>query len=77
MNLLRIARVPLVIVALLEVPTKDALGCMTDKYFRHLSIVVHFGKLNGMLSVRNLFENLAHELKGLNAYFGVEGMGRD
>lgn len=68
-------------VAPLEMTTKDAFEFMTDKHFRHLPIVDHMGKLKGMLSVRhlmrNIVENLSHELEGLNAYIGVDGVGGD
>lgn len=69
------------LVAPLEMTTGDAFEFMTDKHFRHLPIVDHVGKLKGMLSVRHLMrsivENLSHELEGLNAYIGVDGVGGD
>ncbi|NUO79846.1 CBS domain-containing protein [candidate division KSB1 bacterium] len=69
------------LIAPLEMTTGDAFEFMTDKHFRHLPIVDHMGKLQGMLSVRhlmrNIVENLSHELEGLNAYIGVDGAGGD
>ena len=64
-----------------ELTLNDAIEFMTDKHFRHLPITDHLGRLQGMLSVRhlmrNLVENLSHELEGLNAYIGVDGSGGD
>lgn len=64
-----------------ELTINDAIEFMTDKHFRHLPITDHLGRLQGMLSVRhlmrNLVENLSHELEGLNAYISVDGSGGD
>lgn len=64
-----------------EMEASDAFEFMTDKHFRHLPIVDHLGKLQGMLSVRHLMrhlvEHLSHELEGMNAYLGADAPGGD
>lgn len=64
-----------------DMQASEAFEFMTDKHFRHLPIVDHFGKLQGMLSVRHLMrhlvEHLSHELEGMNAYLGADAPGGD
>ncbi len=64
-----------------EMEASEAFEFMTDKHFRHLPVVDENGKLVGMLSVRHLMhrivEVLSHELEGLNAYIGADGIGGD
>jgi len=64
-----------------EMETSAAFEFMTDKHFRHLPVTDHFGRLQGMLSIRHLMrhlvENLSHELEGLNAYLSADGPGGD
>lgn len=68
-------------VAPLEMEASEAFEFMTNKNIRHLPIVDERGKLQGMLSIRHLMrrclENLSHELEGLNAYLGADGIGGD
>jgi CBS domain-containing protein len=68
-------------VAALEMEASEAFEFMTGKNIRHLPIVDKNGKLQGMLSIRHLMracvEKLSHELEGLNAYLGVDGIGGD
>ncbi|MCG3157375.1 MAG: Inosine-5'-monophosphate dehydrogenase [bacterium] len=69
------------LVAPQEMEASDAFEFMTDKNFRHLPLTDHFGKLQGMLSVRHLMrhivEHLSHELEGMNAYLGADAPGGD
>ncbi len=69
------------LVAPQEMEASEAFEFMTDKHFRHLPITDHFGRLQGMLSVRHLMrhvvEHLSHELEGMNAYLSVDGPGGD
>ena len=62
-----------------EMEASEAFEFMTDKHFRHLPVVDENGRLVGMLSVRHLMhrivEVLSHELEGLNAYIGADGIG--
>lgn len=64
-----------------EMEASDAFEFMTDKHFRHLPIVDHLGRMQGMLSVRHLMrhlvEHLSHELEGMNAYLGADAPGGD
>lgn len=64
-----------------EMNLRDAFEFMTDKHFRHLPLTDHLGRVQGMLSVRHLMrdlvEKLSHELEGLSAYLGVDGVGGD
>ena len=57
----------------------DALKHMLEKHIRHLPIVTDYGKLAGMLSIRNLLyekvEELTDQLDSLEAYFTADGMG--
>ena len=64
-----------------EMEASAAFEFMTDKHLRHLPITDHFGRLQGILSVRHLMrhmvENLSQELEGMNAYMSVDGPGGD
>lgn len=68
-------------VALAEMEASEAFEFMTEKNIRHLPVVDHHGKLQGMLSIRHLMrsvvEHLSHELEGLNAYLSVDSSGGD
>lgn len=68
-------------VAPLEMEASEAFEFMTNQNIRHLPIVDDKGRLQGMLSIRHLMrrclENLSHELDGMNAYLGADGIGGD
>jgi len=62
-----------------ETHPSDALRLMLDRHFRHLPIVDKEGRLLGILSIRNLLqqlvENLEDSLKTLNSYYSADGPG--
>ncbi len=62
-----------------ETTEEDALVHMVERHVRHLPIVSAEGKVNGMLSVRNLLEHrvdeLARELHSLDQYLSNDGPG--
>ncbi len=62
-----------------EMPPAEALRLMVDRHFRHLPIVDGEGKVLGILSIRNLLQNLVEELEdsvnSLTSYFGADGPG--
>lgn len=57
----------------------DALRIMVERHFRHLPIVDADGRVQGILSVRNLLQHLVEELEdsvnSLTSYFGADGPG--
>ena len=57
----------------------EALRLMVDRHFRHLPIVDSEGKVQGILSIRNLLQNLVEELEdsvnSLTSYYGADGPG--
>ena len=58
---------------------EEALNQMLGRHLRHLPIVDTNGKLQGMLSIRNLLEHmvedLSHELNSLDQYLLNDGPG--
>lgn len=60
-------------------PAEDALNHMLERHLRHLPILDENGKLQGMLSIRNLLEHmvedLARELHSLDQYLLNDGPG--
>ncbi len=58
---------------------EDALNFMVERHIRHLPIVDAEGKVQGMLSIRNLLEtmveNLRQELHSLDQYLLNDGPG--
>lgn len=62
-----------------ETTEENALVHMVERHVRHLPIVSAEGKVNGMLSVRNLLEHrvdeLARELHSLDQYLSNDGPG--
>jgi len=62
-----------------EMQPAEALRLMVDRHFRHLPIVDNEGKVLGILSIRNLLQNLVEELEdsvnSLTSYFGADGPG--
>ena len=66
-------------VAPIKMDAREAFESMTDENFRHLPIVDDEGVLLGMLSVRHMMKaivvHLSHELDGLSAYLGADGIG--
>ena len=57
----------------------EVLSSMVERHFRHLPVVDAEGKLKGMLSIRNLLENmveqLRNELHSLDQYLLNDGPG--
>jgi CBS domain-containing protein len=57
----------------------EALTMMLDRHFRHLPIVDQDGKLQGMLSLRDLLQwradDLSHELDALEQYYSNDSLG--
>ena len=62
-----------------EMLPAEALRLMIDRHFRHLPIVDREGKVQGILSIRNLLQNLVEELEdsvnSLTSYYGADGPG--
>ncbi|MFB3922052.1 MAG: cyclic nucleotide-binding/CBS domain-containing protein [Terriglobia bacterium] len=62
-----------------DTPADEALNFMLDHHIRHLPIVDENGKLQGMLSIRNLLEHmvedLQRELHSLDQYLLNDGPG--
>jgi len=54
---------------------------MLERHFRHLPVVDHYGKLLGMLSIRNVLQwrvdDLTQELDSLEQYVANDGPGGD
>jgi CBS domain-containing protein len=57
----------------------EAVHIMLSKHIRHLPLVDHDGKVQGMLSMRNLvaaeIDELKQSVRGLEAYVGYDGAG--
>jgi|SRR5688572_8445103 len=57
----------------------EALRLMIDRHIRHLPIVDEQGKVLGILSIRNLLQNLVEELEDsvntITSYFSADGSG--
>ena len=62
-----------------ETTAEEALNFMVERHIRHLPIVDAAGKVRGMLSIRNLLENmvedLRQELHSLDQYLLNDGPG--
>jgi len=62
-----------------EMLPADALRLMLERHFRHLPIVDESGKVQGILSIRNLLEHMVEELEdsvnSLTSYFAADGPG--
>ena len=62
-----------------EMQPADALRLMLERHFRHLPIVDDHGKVQGILSIRNLLEHMVEELEdsvnSLTSYFAADGPG--
>ena len=62
-----------------EMQPADALRLMLERHFRHLPIVDEHGKVQGILSIRNLLEHMVEELEdsvnSLTSYFAADGPG--
>ena len=62
-----------------EMQPADALRLMLERHFRHLPIVDEYGKVQGILSIRNLLEHMVVELEdsvnSLTSYFAADGPG--
>ena len=62
-----------------EMQPADALRLMIERHFRHLPIVDEHGKVQGILSIRNLLEHMVEELEdsvnSLTSYFAADGPG--
>ena len=62
-----------------DMPMEEALNFLLEKHIRHLPIVDREGRLQGMLSLRNLLEHmveyLEHELHSLDQYLANDGPG--
>ncbi len=57
----------------------EALTMMLDRHFRHLPIVDNDGRLQGILSLRDLLQwradDLSHELDALEQYYSNDSLG--
>jgi CBS domain-containing protein len=57
----------------------EALSTMVDRHFRHLPVADRYGKLLGMLSIRNVLQwridDLSSELDALEQYVSNDGPG--
>lgn len=66
-------------VAPVEMDMHEALAFMTKDHFRHLPIIDDGGKIQGMLSIRDVMERvveyLSREVDSMSAYFGADGIG--
>jgi CBS domain-containing protein len=62
-----------------ETSPGEALSTMIDRHFRHLPIADRYGKLLGMLSIRNVLQwridDLSQELDALEQYVANDGPG--
>ncbi len=62
-----------------EMQPADALRLMLERHFRHLPIVDEHGKVQGIVSIRNLLEHMVEELEdsvnSLTSYFAADGPG--
>jgi CBS domain-containing protein len=62
-----------------EMQPADALRLLVERHFRHLPIVDEHGKVQGILSIRNLLEHMVEELEdsvnSLTSYFAADGPG--
>ena len=62
-----------------EMQPADALRLMMERHFRHLPIVDEHGKVQGIVSIRNLLEHMVEELEdsvnSLTSYFAADGPG--
>ena len=62
-----------------DAPADEVLNFMVERHIRHLPIVDAAGKVKGMLSIRNLLENLVeslrNELHSLDQYLLNDGPG--
>ena len=62
-----------------ETTPGEALATMVDRHFRHLPIADRYGKLLGMLSIRNVLQwridDLSQELDSLEQYVANDGPG--
>jgi len=62
-----------------ETTPGEALASMVDRHFRHLPIADRYGKLLGMLSIRNVLQwridDLSQELDSLEQYVANDGPG--
>ncbi len=62
-----------------EISPGEALTLMLDRHFRHLPIVDNDGKLQGILSLRDLLQwradDLSHELDALEQYYSNDSLG--
>jgi len=60
-----------------EMQPADALRLMLERHFRHLPIVDEHGKVQGILSIRNLLGHMVEEVeasvKSLTSYFAADG----
>jgi CBS domain-containing protein len=64
-----------------ETGSAEALVTMVERHFRHLPVVDNYGKLLGVLSIRNLLEwrieDLSRELSSLEQYVSNDAPGGD
>ena len=62
-----------------DLPMEEALNFLLEKHIRHLPIVDREGRVQAMLSLRNLLEHmvdyLQHELHSLDQYLANDGPG--
>lgn len=62
-----------------DAPADEVLNSMVERHIRHLPVVDAEGKVKGMLSIRNLLENmveqLRNELHSLDQYLLNDGPG--
>jgi CBS domain-containing protein len=62
-----------------ETSPGEALSTMIDRHFRHLPVSDRYGKLLGMLSIRNVLQwridDLSQELDALEQYVSNDGPG--
>lgn len=62
-----------------ETTPGEALSTMIDRHFRHLPVADRYGKLLGMLSIRNVLQwridDLSQELDALEQYVSNDGPG--
>jgi CBS domain-containing protein len=65
--------------ALQDMPYGDCLRVMVERHFRHLPVIDAEGRVQGMLSVRDLLqhavEDLSDQLDSMVKYFSADGPG--
>ena len=65
--------------ALHDMPYGDCLRVMVERHFRHLPVIDAEGRVQGMLSVRDLLqhavEDLSDQLDSMVKYFSADGPG--